>query len=499
MAALSVSSANGSTVTPAKTHRHAHSTAPAHSTPKRAERATSQHTPSQHATPQHATPEEVGRASGLKIRRDLARRHAAAATAHRVRPSQAYPERRGAVTAEAPHPNREYPAHKTEVASFKAKTPTGKPKKQVAEARVSNEPSASAKSSPVAKSSPAFEPEPSPEPGSGTEAASSSEPSATADPSPSAVTRRSPATETVDEADPEPAKETQTKAGTQTEESAAAAFVSEDPAPGVKALTRRAALRAVSLHTSRLGMPAPLVGSRAILEHQNAMSDAEGLERIEDEEDLADRIAKKLLVPVPTSIALTVNGNLPVNHRYCRPWTALFLSDLARSHAAEFHRPLEVSSAVRTVAYQKQLMEINGNAAAAEGDIVSPHLTGATIDIAKSPLSRQEIAWMREHLLPLEQAGKIDVEEEFQQACFHITVYKSYAPMVHHGTRSTATPLRAAKQKSAEPETTRPSAAQTETAQAVTPHAVPKRRHHARQKVVAQVDVAAPGMAARGR
>jgi hypothetical protein len=35
---------------------------------------------------------------------------------------------------------------------------------------------------------------------------------------------------------------------------------------------------------------------------------------------------------------------------------------------------------------------------------------------------------MRSWLLPLQQAGKIDVEEEFQQACFHITVYKSYLP-----------------------------------------------------------------------
>jgi hypothetical protein len=55
-------------------------------------------------------------------------------------------------------------------------------------------------------------------------------------------------------------------------------------------------------------------------------------------------------------------------------------------------------------------------------------LTGATIDIAKGPLSREEVGWMRTRLLALEEAGKIDVEEEFQQSCFHITVYKSYAP-----------------------------------------------------------------------
>lgn len=190
-----------------------------------------------------------------------------------------------------------------------------------------------------------------------------------------------------------------------------------------------------SLHLKRGLMPPPLKGSRASLERQNEKTEAEGLERIEDEDDLADRIARRMLVPVPVSLALTINGNLPLNHRYCRPWTARFLTDLAKSHAAEFHRPLEVSSAVRTVAYQKRLMGINGNAAAAEGDIVSPHLTGATIDIAKSPLSREEIGWMRSRLLALEDAGKIDVEEEFQQSCFHITVYKIYAPPAPATTR----------------------------------------------------------------
>jgi len=175
-------------------------------------------------------------------------------------------------------------------------------------------------------------------------------------------------------------------------------------------------------------MPPPMRGSAESLARQNQRTEADHLERIEDDDDLADRIARGMLVPVPVSAALSVNGNLPENRRYCRPWTATFLADLARAHAARFYAPLEVSSAVRTVAYQKELEKINGNAAAAEGEIASPHLTGATIDIAKQGLNRQEIGWMRAWLLPLEQAGKIDVEEEFQQACFHITVYKSYLP-----------------------------------------------------------------------
>ncbi|MGA2535268.1 MAG: DUF5715 family protein [Terracidiphilus sp.] len=199
-------------------------------------------------------------------------------------------------------------------------------------------------------------------------------------------------------------------------------------AGGVANAAGRADIHTASLAGKRTAMPPPLRGSLDSLQRQNEKAEADGLERIEDEDDLADRIARKMLVPVPTSAALTINGELPESHRYCRPWTAQFLADLARAHTARFHQPLEVSSAVRTIAYQKHLMAINGNAAPAEGDVVSPHLTGATIDIAKSGLPRQEIAWMRSWLLPLQQSGKIDVEEEFQQACFHITVYKSYVP-----------------------------------------------------------------------
>jgi hypothetical protein len=181
-----------------------------------------------------------------------------------------------------------------------------------------------------------------------------------------------------------------------------------------------------------------LRGSLASLERQNNRLEADSLERILDEDDLSNRIEHKLLVPLPASTALTVNPNLIANHRYCRPWTARFLADLARAHQAAFHDPIEVNSAVRTVEYQKRLMRTNGNAADAEGDIVSPHLTGATIDIAKQGLTGKEIGWMRRQLLGLQQAGKIDVEEEFAQACFHITVYKSYAALAPQ--RETAQP-----------------------------------------------------------
>jgi hypothetical protein len=188
-----------------------------------------------------------------------------------------------------------------------------------------------------------------------------------------------------------------------------------------------AVIRPASLERTRLVVAPPLKGSFESLARQNERAEMDGLERILDEDDLTSRIEQKLLVPVPASSGLVVNANLSESHRYCRPWTADFLSDLAAAHAARFHKPLEVSSAVRTVEYQQQLMRVNGNAAAAEGDIVSPHLTGGTVDVVKQGMSRQELGWMRNWLLAQQLVGTIDVEEEFRQPCFHITVYKNYA------------------------------------------------------------------------
>lgn len=194
---------------------------------------------------------------------------------------------------------------------------------------------------------------------------------------------------------------------------------------------RGAHLERASLRRRVVMFASPLKGSLESLTRQNQMAESEGLERILDDDDLNNRIEEKLLVPVPASSGLEVNPALPENRRYCRPWTADFLSDLAQEHATMFHRPLIVTSAVRTVAYQERLMRINGNAAAAEGDLASPHLTGATIDIGKKGMTRAELNWMRAWLLRLQTAGEIDVEEEFRQACFHITVYKTYdAPPV---------------------------------------------------------------------
>jgi hypothetical protein len=180
--------------------------------------------------------------------------------------------------------------------------------------------------------------------------------------------------------------------------------------------------------SGRLIVPAALKGSHEILVHQNEVADQEGLSRVHDDEDLASLRDSRMIVPLPKAQGLVINEGLPENRRYCRPWTAEFLVAMAKAHYARFHRPLQVNSAVRTVEVQERLLRTNGNAAPTEGETASPHLTGQAVDLAKKGLSITEIAWLRGYLLPLVQQGKVDVEEEFQQSCFHISVYKKYLP-----------------------------------------------------------------------
>lgn len=189
-------------------------------------------------------------------------------------------------------------------------------------------------------------------------------------------------------------------------------------------------LRVASLYDDRgrLIMPAPLYGTREILLHQNEMADRDGLDRVRDDSDLLDLRREKKLVALPDNETLRVDYRLPENRRYSRPWTVAFLTVLAADYYASFHTPLQVDSAVRTVAVQQRLLRTNGNAAPIDGDTASPHLTGQAVDIAKGGLSRPQVAWMRTYLQPLIDLGKIDVEEEFHQSCFHISVYKSFLP-----------------------------------------------------------------------
>ncbi len=181
-------------------------------------------------------------------------------------------------------------------------------------------------------------------------------------------------------------------------------------------------------HREALVMLPALKGSHENLIRQNVMAAQDGLTRVQDDADLERMRLSGQLVPIPAAAGIQIDSRLPLNRRFCRPWTAQFLSTVAAAHYAYFHTPLQVNSAVRTVEFQHRLQRINGNAAPAEGETASPHLTGQAVDLAKKGLSFAEIAWMRAYLTPLIEVGKLDVEEEFQQACFHISVYRRFAP-----------------------------------------------------------------------
>lgn len=186
---------------------------------------------------------------------------------------------------------------------------------------------------------------------------------------------------------------------------------------------------AVLFHTSIPAyMPAALRGTHEVLVHQNIVADVEGLSRIQNDQQLSAMVRAGDLVALPASSALEIDPRLPYNRRYCRRWTAKFLTDLSRAHEDTFGRALNLTSAVRTINFQRHLAHYNGNAAPAYGDTASPHLTGEAIDLGKKGMSLREIAWMRDVLGQLQSEGKLDVEEEFEQACFHISVYRTYAP-----------------------------------------------------------------------
>jgi hypothetical protein len=177
----------------------------------------------------------------------------------------------------------------------------------------------------------------------------------------------------------------------------------------------------------------PLRGSHESLVRQNVRTSEDDLERIQNETQLEELTRNQLLVDLPVTNYAIVSPRVPPERRYCRPWTRTFVDDFGRDFYDEFKRPVQVTSAVRTVEVQHKLRRHNGNAAPESGETASPHLTGATIDIAKQGLNRKQLKWAREYLLELQNQGKVDVAEEFKQRVFHITVYKSYAGFQDNG------------------------------------------------------------------
>ena len=164
---------------------------------------------------------------------------------------------------------------------------------------------------------------------------------------------------------------------------------------------------------------------------QNTRANTYHLSRMRNVAMLRQFVHQGYLVHVPSRTRTYYLHAISSTYHYCRPWTRLFLIRLSRLYYVRFHRPLRVTSLVRTASSQEKLSRWNGNAAEAYGPVRSSHLTGATLDISKHSMSAQGQEWIRKTLWSLRKQGLVYAIEEFQQPTFHIMVYPGYARWVH--------------------------------------------------------------------
>ena len=182
-------------------------------------------------------------------------------------------------------------------------------------------------------------------------------------------------------------------------------------------------------HVRRLFWNPVFRPSRESLLRQNEEIDRLELPRIQNQAELDQLIASQELVPIVASETLRFDPRLDPDRRYCRPWTRDFLDDLSEAYYQQFHGPIQVNSAVRTVQVQKKLRRHNRNAAPEKGETASSHLAGITVDIQRRGMTKQQVAWMEQYLMPLTNQGLVEPEEERHQWVFHVAVSGRYGDL----------------------------------------------------------------------
>jgi hypothetical protein len=198
-------------------------------------------------------------------------------------------------------------------------------------------------------------------------------------------------------------------------------------------------------------MPVMLKGSHDSLVRQNAEINRLQLVRIQNDQALEELIARNQLVALPENRALRIDPRIEESRRFCRPWTRHFLEDFGEAYYKQFHQPIQVNSAVRTVEQQERLARYNHNAAPAEGETASSHLAGLTVDIAKKGMTRRQRAFTENYLVKMRNRELVEAVEERRQACFHVMVSDRYtawreneklatAPRVPHTSDAPASP-----------------------------------------------------------
>lgn len=162
---------------------------------------------------------------------------------------------------------------------------------------------------------------------------------------------------------------------------------------------------------------------------QNSYIDRMDLPRIHNDAELQQLVASGDLVPIEESDSLRIEHRLDPSRRYCRPWTRDFLDDFSQAYYQQFHNQIQVNSAVRTVLVQKKLRRHNRNAAPIDGDTASSHLAGITVDVQRRGMTRAQVKWVEQYLMPLKEQDFIEPEEERHQWVFHIAVSGRYADL----------------------------------------------------------------------
>ena len=169
-----------------------------------------------------------------------------------------------------------------------------------------------------------------------------------------------------------------------------------------------------------------LRGSHDSMTRQNEEIDRLQLPRIADEQQLQELERTGELVPIQESQGLRWSSSIQADKRYARPWTNQFLQDMSQSFYKEFHSPLQVNSAVRTMEQQQKLRRHNRNAAPETGDTGSSHMAGITVDLARRGLTKSEHAWVENYLKNLRDQGLVEAAEERRTWCFHVMVSDRY-------------------------------------------------------------------------
>jgi hypothetical protein len=180
-------------------------------------------------------------------------------------------------------------------------------------------------------------------------------------------------------------------------------------------------------HLRRVSWSPVFRPSHDSLLRQNAEIDRLELPRIQNDAELEQLIASQELVPIVASQTLRFDPRLKPDRRYCRPWTRAFLDDLSSAYYQQFHTSIQVNSAVRTVQVQKKLRRHNRNAAPEKGETASSHLAGITVDIQRRGMTRQQVAFVEQYMMPLKDQGLVEPEEERHQWVFHVAVSGRYS------------------------------------------------------------------------